>query len=259
MWKWLIAQRYSGYLFCMLHKLSFPPSVLSSEHLWGTRNIMGSRAALALMISLPPFLLGLWVLNWVCPMQGPRASQVVLVVKNPPANSALAPHERLSELPLVPRQKPGTSAAVQKTHETPPSSRDEGLLFLHGLDRNPESSIQTPQEAWLPLGHTVGSKRYPSRPNVVRGHHVLASGFPGLVEAWRVPREGILAWPLPTDGRTEGPRSSVVCSRPPCKPEAELGLEPGSPDCQFSSVWGARLPPFTFNTNNPHCKALYSF
>ena len=71
----------------MLHKLSFPPSVLSSEHLWGTRNIMGSMAALALMISLPPFLPGLWVLNWVCPMQGPRASQVTLVVKNPPANS----------------------------------------------------------------------------------------------------------------------------------------------------------------------------
>ena len=26
-------------------------------------------------------------------------------------------------------------------------SRDEGLLFLHGLERNPESSIQTAQEA----------------------------------------------------------------------------------------------------------------
>ena len=36
---------------------------------------------------------------------------------------------------------------LEKTHETPPSSRDEGLLFLHGLESNPESSIQTPQEA----------------------------------------------------------------------------------------------------------------
>ena len=66
----------------------------------------------------------------------------------------------------------------------------------------------------------------PFNPNVVRGHHILASGFPGLVEAWRVPGEGILAWPLPRDGRTEGPRSSVICSKLPCKLEAELGLEP---------------------------------
>ena len=36
---------------------------------------------------------------------------------------------------------------LEKTHETPPSSRDEGLLFLDGLERNPESSIQTAQEA----------------------------------------------------------------------------------------------------------------
>ena len=49
--------------------------------------MLGSRAGLALMISLPPFLLGLWVFNWMCLMQGPRASQRVLVVKNPNANS----------------------------------------------------------------------------------------------------------------------------------------------------------------------------
>ena len=30
---------------------------------------------------------------------------------------------------------------------TPPSSRDEGLLFLHGLESNLEASLQTPQEA----------------------------------------------------------------------------------------------------------------
>ena len=36
---------------------------------------------------------------------------------------------------------------LEKTHVTPPSSRDEGLLFLHGLESNPESSLQTPQEA----------------------------------------------------------------------------------------------------------------
>ena len=40
---------------------------------------------------------------------------------------------------------------------------DEGLLFLHVLECNPESSLQTPEEAWLPLVHSVGSKKYPSR------------------------------------------------------------------------------------------------
>ena len=36
---------------------------------------------------------------------------------------------------------------LEETPETPPSSRAEGLLFLHGLESNPESSLQTPQEA----------------------------------------------------------------------------------------------------------------
>ena len=52
---------------------------------------------------------------------------------------------------------------LENTHETPQSSRDEGLLLLYGLESNPESSLQTPQEAWLILGHTVSSKIYPSR------------------------------------------------------------------------------------------------
>ena len=30
---------------------------------------------------------------------------------------------------------------LEKTHETPLSTRDEGLLFLHGLESNPESSL----------------------------------------------------------------------------------------------------------------------
>ena len=42
------------------------------------------------------------------------------------------------EFPEVTRERLG---------ETPPSSRDEGLLFLHGLESNPESSLQTPREA----------------------------------------------------------------------------------------------------------------
>ena len=42
---------------------------------------------------------------------------------------------------------PTLAPQLEKIHETPPSSRDEGLLFLHGLESNPESSLQTPQEA----------------------------------------------------------------------------------------------------------------
>ena len=42
---------------------------------------------------------------------------------------------------------PTLAPQLGKTHEMPPSSRDEGLLFLHGLESNPESSLQTPQEA----------------------------------------------------------------------------------------------------------------
>ena len=51
---------------------------------------------------------------------------------------------------------------LEKTHETSPSSRDEGLRFLRGLESIPKSSLQTPQEARLPLRHSVGSKKYPS-------------------------------------------------------------------------------------------------
>ena len=44
-------------------------------------------------------------------------------------------------------RNPNQALHLEKSHETPPSSRDEGLLFLHGLESNPESSLQTPQEA----------------------------------------------------------------------------------------------------------------
>ena len=36
---------------------------------------------------------------------------------------------------------------LEKMHKTPPSSRYEGLLFLHGLESSPKSSLQTSQEA----------------------------------------------------------------------------------------------------------------
>ena len=39
---------------------------------------------------------------------------------------------------------------LEETHETLRSSRDEALIFLHGLETNHESSLQTEEEAGLP-------------------------------------------------------------------------------------------------------------
>ena len=43
--------------------------------------------------------------------------------------------------------KPTLALQLEKNHEIPPSSRDEALLFLQGLESNPESSLKIPQEA----------------------------------------------------------------------------------------------------------------
>ena len=61
--------------------------------------------------------------------------------------ASLEPHERLPEILVVPREKTPTAPHLEETPETPPSSRAEGLLFLHGLESNPESSLQTEEEA----------------------------------------------------------------------------------------------------------------
>ena len=64
--------------------------------------------------------------------------------------TSLAPHERLPEILVVPREKTPRAPQLEETPETPPSSRAEGLLFLHGLEGNPGSSLQTEEEAGLP-------------------------------------------------------------------------------------------------------------
>ena len=55
------------------------------------------------------------------------------------------------EASLVPhrnrRKTPHVALQLEKNHEILPSSRDKALLFLQGLESNPESSLQTPQEA----------------------------------------------------------------------------------------------------------------
>ena len=61
--------------------------------------------------------------------------------------TSLAPQERLPELPINLVSNTTLEPQLENTHETPQSSRDEGLLLLYGLESNPESSVQTPQEA----------------------------------------------------------------------------------------------------------------
>ena len=61
-----------------------------------------------------------------------------------------APHERLPEILVVPREKTPTGSQLEETPEMPPSSRGEGLLFLPGLESNHEYSLKSEEEAGLP-------------------------------------------------------------------------------------------------------------
>ena len=54
------------------------------------------------------------------------------------------PQGRLKVTILV--RNPTLAPQIEKTHETPPSSRDWGLLFLPDLESNPWSFLQTSQE-----------------------------------------------------------------------------------------------------------------
>ena len=55
------------------------------------------------------------------------------------------------EAPLVPhrnsRKTQHVAPQLEKNHEFGPSSREEALLFLQGLESNPESPLKTTQEA----------------------------------------------------------------------------------------------------------------
>ena len=62
----------------------------------------------------------------------------------------LAPHKRLPETPWYFKRHPTQAPQLEKTHEMPPSSRGEGLLFLPGLESNHDSSLKSEEEAGLP-------------------------------------------------------------------------------------------------------------
>ena len=86
------------------------------------------------------------------PFLSPLRRQAVFTCLFPPRHShgdptSLAPHERLTDLAVVPREKPHPGAPLENNPEIPPSSRDEGLRLLHGLETNLAASLQTPQEA----------------------------------------------------------------------------------------------------------------
>ena len=53
----------------------------------------------------------------------------------------------LSSPLLLKRNHTSPAEAQKKNHEIPPSSQYDALLFLQGLESNPESSLKTPQEA----------------------------------------------------------------------------------------------------------------
>ena len=61
--------------------------------------------------------------------------------------ASLVPHERLLRSSSCLVRKPPRAPQLEETPEMPPSSRGERLLFLPGLESNPESSLQTEEEA----------------------------------------------------------------------------------------------------------------
>ena len=68
------------------------------------------------------------------------------------------------EAPCFPHRKsretPQFAPQLEKNHVIPLSSRDEARLFLQDLESNPEFPLKTRQEASVPLGHSMGFKRY---------------------------------------------------------------------------------------------------
>ena len=63
-------------------------------------------------------------------------------------NKMTSPSSHLGPLrPRTAREARRPYAELKETPETPPSSRAEGLLFLHGLESNPGSSLQTEEGA----------------------------------------------------------------------------------------------------------------
>ena len=73
--------------------------------------------------------------------------------------NSLGPHKRLPVFLVVTQEKPHTShcSSKQNPRDFPIISR-WGALFLHGLESNPESSLKTPQEAWLPLATQLAAR-----------------------------------------------------------------------------------------------------
>ena len=66
---------------------------------------------------------------------------------------AVAPHASTLAWKISWTEEPGglqsmgsLRVGLENTHETPQSSRYEGLLLLYGLESNPVSSLQTPEE-----------------------------------------------------------------------------------------------------------------
>ena len=88
---------------------------------------------------------------------------------------------------------PTLAPQLDKTHETPPSSRDEGLLFLHGPLQY--SCLENPMDggAWKAAGHGVAEGQTRLSDFTFTFHfHALekAMATHSSVLAWRIPGTG---------------------------------------------------------------------
>ena len=124
------------------------------------------------------------------------------------------------------RRKPPRAPQLEETPETPPSWRAEGLLFLPGLESNPESSFQT-EVRMDSLEATQWAPRDPRRGS--RGE--------------RSPL-------LPLEARPDSPVESGVQSRDPCLPLRGLLCPGHTPKLGFLGLAVIRAQPPAFPRNS---------
>ena len=151
------------------------------------------------------------------------------------------------EAPWVPhhnlRETPNFLPQLKKNHEIPPSWWNEVLLFLQGLESNPEFSHKTRLEAWLPLGHSKISKRYLS--HIERRAEFLAS----IRDKVWLPRWTVNATPRclsPLERNPEILDTSIDEACFPCddsrgifRCSSQLEMRPDFPEAIWSGPWGS--------------------
>ena len=100
------------------------------------------------MVFLLFSILVAFFLSWSFPLKTCRFVDLVVLLNFSVLVYALASARQFTHDFMANRW--GNSGSSDRLYffglETPPTSRDEGLLFLHGLESNPACSLQSPQE-----------------------------------------------------------------------------------------------------------------